>query len=314
MGYGHTPRPRGVRRWVAQIANNQLRGIALAAGGATLISFDGLLIRLQSLSPAGVTFWRGVFTCVAFSFVLFGTRWRRRQPGERPAAFQRWPVAALALLMLLGTVTFVFSLTQTTVAHTVVIVASSPILTGVLGVVLLHERLPLRTWLAGLATLVGVAIIVAGSFGTADLRGDLWAVGNTVVLALILILLRRYPFLNRVLALAISSFATAAVVLPWSAALPDTRTAVAAAVDGLLVVPGGLLMITLAPRYLPAAEVGLLLLLETILGPLWVLVALGEALTVPAVISATIILGAIVVHSIFDLRKQPLTPAEAAET
>jgi drug/metabolite transporter (DMT)-like permease len=70
-------------------------------------------------------------------------------------------------------------------------------------------------------------------------------------------------------------------------------------------------MIFFAPRYLPAAEVGPLLLLETVLAPLWVLLALGEQLTVQVVFSAAIILGAIVIHSILDLRKEPLTPAEA---
>jgi drug/metabolite transporter (DMT)-like permease len=70
-------------------------------------------------------------------------------------------------------------------------------------------------------------------------------------------------------------------------------------------------MIFFAPRYLPAAEVGLLLLLETVLAPLWVLFALGEQLTIQVVLSAAIILGAIVIHSILDLRKEPLAPAEA---
>jgi drug/metabolite transporter (DMT)-like permease len=129
-----------------------------------------------------------------------------------------------------------------------------------------------------------------------------------LVLALILIPLRRFQSVDRTLDLAVSGFLTAAVVVPWGIQLPDTQTVLAAAADNLVVVPVGLLMIFFAPRYLPAAEVGLLLLLETVLAPLWVLFALGEQLTVQVVLSAAIILSAIVIHSILDLRKEHSRP------
>lgn len=54
--------------------------------------------------------------------------------------------------MVLATLMFIFSLTHTSVAHTFVIVASAPLVTGILGSFVLHEHLPARTWLAGLAT------------------------------------------------------------------------------------------------------------------------------------------------------------------
>jgi len=273
-----------------------------------VISLDGLLVRLQALTPAGVTFWRGLLTGLAFTVVLIVSGRSNRAHKREPW----WPVCAFAVLMVFGTVTWVFSLTHTTIAHTLVIVSSAPIVTGLLGYALLRERLPLRTWLAGAAALVGVVIVVSGSLATNSFQGDVWAVGNTFVLAVMLILLRRHPDLNRALALAVSSFATALVVLPWGAQMPDLRSLAAASVDGLVVVPAGLLMITLAPRFLPAAEVGLLLLLETVLGPLWVLMLLGEALSVQAVVSGAIILGAITVHSMLELRSQQAVTAQPA--
>jgi drug/metabolite transporter (DMT)-like permease len=307
-------RARGLRGKIAAIVNNHGRGILLAAGGAAVISFDGLLIRFQALSPAGVTFWRGLLTGVAFALVALAARaTHRRAVGKAP--LRQWgPVMALAGLMVLGTLTWVFSLTHTTVAHTLVIVSASPIVTAVLGRFLLQEHLPVRTWLAGLAALVGVLIVVAGSWNGGDAQGDLWALANTGVLALMLIFLRRFQKVDVVVAISISGFVTAVLVAPWGAQIGDAGSMAAAAVDGLLIVPGGLLMITLAPRYLPAAEVGLLLLLETILAPLWVLLVLGEQLTAQVVLSAAIILGAIAVHSVLDLRGPRLGPADPLET
>jgi drug/metabolite transporter (DMT)-like permease len=274
-----------------------------------VISFDGLLVRLQHLSPAGITFWRGILTGIAFAVMV---PIARRISGDRtPIMKGSGPMLLIAFLMLIGTLTWIFSVTHTTIANTLLIIACSPIATGILGRFLLKEHLPLRTWLAGVAALAGVVIVVSGNLSARDLQGDAYAVGNVIALALILILLRRFQNVDRVLALSISGFAAAAVVAPWGISMPDSQTWLAAAADGLVVVPGGLVMIFFAPRYLPAAEVGLLLLLETVLAPLWVLLALGEQLTVQVVFSAAIILGAIVIHSILDLRKEPVARVEA---
>ncbi len=274
-----------------------------------MISFDGLLVRLQHLSPAGVTFWRGILTGLAFAVIVAVER--RLMPDRRPLFQGSGPMLLVAFLLLLGTFTWVFSLTHTTVANTLLIIACSPIVTGILARFLLSERLPLRTWIAGVAALAGVVIVVSGNLSVRNLQGDAWALGNLLALALILISLRHYQNVDRILALAVSGFVTAAVVAPWGIQMPDSQTLLAAAADGLIVVPGGLIMIFFAPRYLPAAEVGLLLLLETVLAPLWVLFALGEQLTLQVLLSAAIILGAIVIHSFLDLREQPLAPVEA---
>lgn len=277
-------------------------GILLAGGGACVISFDSLLVRLQALSPSGVLFWRGVFS--GFAFTVLAVVLSRKSIGAGLAAAARgwWPLLMLTVVMALGTVTFVLAVTHTTVAHTLVIIASAPILTAVLGWILLDEKLPMRTWSAGLVVLAGVVVVFSSSLGGGHLEGDIWALANTVTLALILIILRKYQQVDRMLALALSSLVIAAVIAPSGFQAPDSRSLLAAAVAGLVVLPGGLAMITFAPRHLPAAEVGLLLLMETILAPLWALLVVGEQPPVQVVVSGGIILGAIAIHLIFDLR------------
>ena len=288
------------------------RGVLLAVGGAALISFDGLLIRLQNLTPGGVVFWRGLLSGIAFAVIwaVAGRRLKRSPTGNVRA--QSRPLLVLTALMVMATFTWVLSLTHTTVAHTLVIGASAPILTAVLGRLLLHEQLAARTWLAGFAVLIGVAIVFSSSLGGGGMQGDLWAIANAVVFALILVTLRRYQQVHSVLAMALSGFLVAVIVSPWGAVVPDPRSLLAATVDGLVVLPGGLVLITMAPRYIPAAEVGLYLLMETILAPIWVLVGVGEALSIQVVLSGAIILGAISAHSFLDLKghralaKEPL--------
>ena len=273
----------------------------MAGGGASLISFDGLLIRLQNLTPTSVLFWRGLLTGIAFAGIAIVMN----RSGGRDKLVSRqtsWPGTLLAVVTSLATITWVFALTHTTIAHALVIASCSPIATAVLGRLLLGEHLPVRTWLAGLAAAFGVAVVVSGSISTGDFQGDVWAVLATGLLALMLIVLRHYQDIDRITAMSIGGFLLSVVVIPWGVQTPDLRTSVAAGLDGLLVLPVSLVLITAAPRYLPAAEVGLILLLEVILAPLWVLVVLGELLTPQVVLSAAVILGAIVIHSVIDLR------------
>jgi drug/metabolite transporter (DMT)-like permease len=145
---------------------------------------------------------------------------------------------------------------------------------------------------AGFIVLAGVVLVFSGSLGGGHFQGDLWAVVNTGILSLILIALRKYQQVNRLVALAASGLVIAAAAGPFGIQLPDVKSMLAAALVGLIVLPAGLVLITFAPRHLPAAEVGLLLLLETVLAPGWALLVVGEQLNVQVVLSGAIILGA----------------------
>jgi drug/metabolite transporter (DMT)-like permease len=156
---------------VPLVANSkQARGILLAVGGASLISFDGLLIRLQALTPAGIVFWRGLLSGIAFAVMVALVSWRDKRSGSAYDPGEWWPLSALVALMVLGTFTWVLSLTHTAVAHTLVIITSAPIFTALLGRLLLREQLPARTWLAGLVVLIGVMIVFSSSLGTVKCR------------------------------------------------------------------------------------------------------------------------------------------------
>ena len=78
---------------------------------------------------------------------------------------------------------------------------------------------------------------------------------------------------------------------------------------GLVVSPVSFLLISQGPRYLPAAEVGLLMLLELVFGTLWVWLALSEAPTVNAFIGGGLLLATMVAHSLWALTRRPTPPA-----
>jgi len=99
------------------------------------------------------------------------------------------------------------------------------------------------------------------------------------------------------------------IALPWA----DPMSATASdfgylAISGFLVLPLGFGFLAVAPRYISGAEVALITLLETVLGPLWVWMALGEVPTGTALIGGAIVIGALAFNSIAMLR---LSPARA---
>jgi drug/metabolite transporter (DMT)-like permease len=279
----------------------RLRAIALVAAGSVVFSFDALLIKLQTLSPPGIVFWRGAFSACGFlALALIVYR------GEAGKAFLslRTGGALIVLFAVLGTVGFVVSLTYTTVAQALLIIAASPIITAVLSTFLLRERLARRTWVAGAVVFAGVAGIVWSSLGSPALVGDIAAFFTAMSLAFVLIVLRAFR-VKQFAAMALGGVATAALALPFVGSFAvDPHTLAIAFINAALVIPVALLLITHGPQDVLASEASLLLQLETVLAPLWVWSVIGQTPSWQTLASGAVILGALVTHSVLQIRQE----------
>jgi drug/metabolite transporter (DMT)-like permease len=163
-----------------------------------------------------------------------------------------------------------------------IIVAAAPLAAAVFSLIFLGERVAPRTWVAICLTLVGIALLVSGDLGSGSLLGDLAAFACACCIGGSFTIARHARAVSMVPSLALAGLVTAVAALPVALLLESGPFLFAGPqlgytlVMGLLVVPVSFALITLGPRYLPAAEGGLLMLLETVLGPLWVWLAIGE--------------------------------------
>jgi drug/metabolite transporter (DMT)-like permease len=277
------------------------RGIILTVTAVLVLSPDALLVRLIDTDPLTLIFWRGALSALAILFFL-GCLWGRStwlnllrigRPGLLSSG-----IAAI------GTILFVYALRTTSVANTLVIMAATPLFSALLSRLFLGERVARRTWLAIGVGLGGILLLFAGNLGQGTLAGDLCALTAAGCWAGNLVLLRHARSVNMTPAVALGGALAALLAL----ALGARPLAVAPADFGLLLLLGGLVLplsfalITLGPRHLPAAEVSLILLLETFLGPLWVWWVLGEVPNLPTIIAGALILGTILLHSLASLR------------
>lgn len=282
-------------------SGNHSRGIGIAASGTLVLSFDAVLVRLADTSDWNIVFWRGllIFISLLSYQLLRGARprWRPQSKGEAIAAL------VAMLIFAANMVLFVVSISSTLTANTLVILSSSPFFAALFSRWFLGEHIQPRTWFAIAAAIAGVLLIFAGSIGGGTLPGDLCAVLIAVLLGILLTTLRRYPEIDRIAVVCASGLLVALVVWPLAQPLSlDVSSYAVLGVMGLVQMPMAMVLYATATRYLPAPEVALFLLVETVMGPVWVWLAVGEVPPELTFIGGAVVLLTITLHSVLSLR------------
>lgn len=292
----------------AEAAHNYRIGLLMTLFGVLVITPDALLVRLIGSDPWTMVFWRGVLVPTAFLIFLslrFGPAMIR--DSLRDAG----PVGLGVALCYTGTtIGFMGALHSTTVANTLVILAASPFFAAILSRLFLRETVPLQTWAAIAAGFAGIALVMSEGLlrpsASADPRGDLMALFAALMLATSFVLIRSRRQVNMVPATALGGYLGAIVAFPLATPLAiGMDQAMLLGVLCLIILPISFGLIAIAPRRVPAPEVGLLLLLETVLGPIWVWLIIGETPGPTAIAGGTIVITALALHSLWRMRRRP---------
>lgn len=278
------------------------KGLVITGIGVLVLSPESLLIRKVGVSQWTVLLWRGAFMAAGVTFI-FWLGWARGHLVERFSAIGGAGLLAAALFACDNTL-FVTALKNTSVANTLIMISTAPIWGALLSWGLLHEQIPIRTWLAIAAVVTGVIVIVSGSGGHNRLLGDLAALGAAIAIASTLVLIRRARTVNMMPAMAVGALLVVAMVAPMSRPTSPHGADVALLIlVGLVVAPVAFALISLGPRYLPVPEVTLLMLFETVLGPFWVWLALGDSPGVRTYLGGALVVATIAMHSALAPRR-----------
>ncbi len=266
-----------------------------------ILSPDALLVRLIRCDVWTLLFWRCLLTS-AMQAVFLGLRYRR----QFIQSFHNIGRTGLlsAAIVGSGSLMFVNSLKQTAAANTLIILAATPLISSLLSWLFLREQIARRTWIAIFICFGGILLIFSGSLQSGFLLGDLLALGATFMWGSNLVVIRSGKSVNMIPAnllgnLLVVPAALLAGAQPASVATPDITFLL---LLGGVVLPISFTMITLGPRYLPAPEVSLILLVETILGPIWVWLAFDEVPHPSTLVAGLLIVGTLVVHTLLSLR------------
>tara|TARA_B100001123_G_scaffold114188_1_gene132945 strand:- start:824 stop:1681 length:858 start_codon:yes stop_codon:yes gene_type:complete len=285
-----------------------MKGVFLCLFGITLLSPDSLLLRLIGADLWTLAFWRGGLSAVGLAVVvLLLEGWKT---GQQQLLRLTKQGVVVALSFAIANIAFIFSIQNTAVANTLVIMSLSPMFAALISHFFFRDPISTGTWLATFAIFLGLTLVFYGSLTTGGVVGDLAALVTSICVAISLVLMREHRDISMVPALAWSSGLVCLAALPFAlpASLSGTSL-ILMLVLGLIVLPASLAMIGLAPRYLPAPEVSLILRLEALLAPLWVWLVLGEVPSRQTLIGGGIILTTLICLSLYTIRKQRGRPA-----
>ena len=282
------------------ILSQHAKGLIITALGVLIISPDGLLTRLILVDHWTLIFWRTLFLSFGMWLIVNLTypnrTWQKYKSMGRGGAM-------MVLIYAMGTVSFIVAITHTSVANTLIILSTTPLFAAFIGWIFLREPIPVRTWCAILLVGIGIFVISSDSDNQASsLFGDLAAMSGAFFLATGFTVVRRFPAISIFPVISTSGLLTALMVLPLAQPFSVTQSDMGyLLIMGIYMLPVATALMYLGPKYIPAPEVGLMLLLESILGPIWVWLALGEQPGIRTFIGGAIILSTLAINTVWVL-------------
>ncbi len=284
--------------------NNHLlyrRGILQLVASGFFLSTAGIALRLVEQADGWqILFYRSLALSITILLILVFQKGSRVFDEFRKLD---WNDCLLAVFLGTGFVTYVFALLYNTVANTLFIFSFAPFLAAFLGWMLLGERVATRTWFAIGFAMAGLAVMVGSELALSHYLGTLLALWIPIAYAASIIAVRRSKRDNMLVALCLAGL----VALVLSAFFVTdyaltSRDLIISLYLGVFQVGMGFTLVVLGSRHVPAAQVGLLALVEPILAPLWVWMGVGELPGLATIIGGSIIFLAIATDGILNIK------------
>ena len=280
---------------------DQQKGSLMAFIAVMFITPDSLFIRLSNVDTWGLVFYRGIipfFTVFLGMLIIY-----------KLSFFKTLFNSGYHGLIYVGTfsltnITFVVSIQNTNVANTLVMIATAPMLSAILGAIFLKEPPDKKTWISIIVTFLAVLYIFSDSLKLGNFFGDILGFVTAVGLAVGAVIIRSAKSKNLVPAAVVGKLfvATFALFFIESFALIENDIFIVPLMC-ILCVAIPFVLVTIAPRFIPAAEVNLFFLLETIIGPIWVWYIIKEQPSVETLQGGFVIIATIAIHSFLKLKK-----------
>ena len=281
--------------------SDQKKGSLLAFVAVMFITPDSLFIRLSNVDTWGLVFYRGAipfFTVLIGMLIIYRSEFFKMllNSGRHGIIY----IATFAVT----NVAFVVSIQNTNVANTLVMIAMAPMLSAILGAIFLKEMPDNKTWIAIGITFIAAVYIFYDSLQLGNIFGDLLGLITALGLAIGAVTIRSAKKKNLVPAAVVGKLFVAVFAMFFieTYALVDQDMYIVPLMCVMCVaIP--FVLVTIAPRFIPAEEVNLFFLLETIIGPIWVWLVIKEQPSIEALQGGLVIITTIAIHSFLKLKK-----------
>ena len=284
--------------------NDQKKGMFMAFTAVMFITPDSLFIRLASISSWNLIFYRGF---IPFSVVFVGLLLIYKFKFIKELVSNGWHGVAYALIFTITNITFVISIENTNVANTLIMIALAPMLSAVLSFIFLKGTPDKKTWLAIIITTLAVIYIFYDALDAGDILGNALGLLTALGLAVGAVIIRSKKKISLVPSAMVGKLLVALTAFYFADNLNlKDNDLIIVPLMCIMCVAIPFVLVTLAPRYITAAEVNLFFLLETILGPIWVWLVIKEQPSTETIIGGIVIIATIAAHSFLSLKKPSL--------
>ena len=277
------------------------RGILQLVASGFFLSTSGIALRIiEQADGWQILFYRSLALSVTILLILVFQKRSRFFDEFRGLG---WNDFLLAVFLGTGFVAYVFALLYNTVANALFIFSCAPFIAGFLGWILLGERVATRTWFAIGVAMVGLAVMVVSELTVSHYLGTLLALWIPISYAASIIAVRRSKRDNMLVALCLAGIVAGGLsaIFVTDYAL-TSRDLIISLYLGVFQVGVGFTLVVLGSRYVPAAQVGLLALVEPILAPVWAWMGVGEVPGTATIVGGTIIFLAIFSDGILNIK------------
>ena len=279
---------------------DQQKGSLLAFVAVLFITPDSLFIRLSNVDTWGLVFYRGI---IPFFTVFLGMILIYKLNFFKILFDSGYHGIIYVITFSITNITFVVSIQNTNVANTLVMIATAPLLSAILGAIFLKEPPDKKTWISIIITFFAILYIFFDSLKMGNFYGDILGFITAIGLAVGAITIRSAKSKNLVPAAVVGKLFVASFALLFieSFVLQD-KDLLIVPVMCILCVAIPFVLVTIAPRFITAAEVNLFFLLETIIGPIWVWMIIKEQPSIETLFGGIVIIITIAIHSFLKLK------------
>lgn len=277
------------------------RGILQLVASGFFLSTAGIALRLVEQADGWqILFYRSFALSITILLILVFQKRSRFFDEFRGLG---WNDCLLAVFLGTGFVAYVFALLYNTVANALFIFSCAPFVAGFLGWILLGERVATRTWFAIGVAMAGLAVMVGSELAVSHYLGTLLALWIPIAYAASIIAVRSSKRDNMLVALCLAGLVAgglSAFFVTDYALTP--RDLIISLYLGVFQVGVGFTLVVLGSRYVPAAQVGLLALVEPVLAPIWAWMGVGEVPGLATIVGGIIIFLAIATDGILNIK------------
>ena len=280
---------------------DQKKGSLMAFVAVMFITPDSLFIRLSNVETWSLVFYRGI---IPFVLVFIGMLLIFRLKFFNLLRSNGYYGFAYVLTFSVTNIAFVVSIQNTNVANTLIMIATAPMLSAILGSFFLKENPDKKTWVAIFITFFAALYIFYDSIKLGNFFGDILGFVAAMGLAVGAVIIRSAKKLNLVPSAVVGKLIIAlfAMLFVKDYSLNNNDIYIVPLMCVMCVaIP--FVLVTIAPRFITAAEVNLFFLLETIIGPIWVWLIIKEQPTPETIVGGAIIVLTIATHSFLKLKK-----------